>query len=81
MDIMNKIEKWFQVGAAALFVIFALFNLVRTFIQNSAVFYALCFAAMTVVSWYLLKIAWRELKEEEMKEPAEDINKNEEDEV
>lgn len=77
MDIMNKIEKWFQVGAAALFVFFALFNLVRTFIQNSAVFYALCFAAMTVVSWYLLKIAWRELKEEEMKS-IEDINKEEE---
>lgn len=80
MDIMNKIEKWFQVGAAALFVFFALFNLVRTFVLNSAVFYALCFAAMTVVSWYLLKIAWRELKEEETM-PAEDINKEEEDEV
>ena len=80
MDIMDKIEKWFQVGAAALFVFFSLFNLVRTFVQNSAVFYALCFAAMTVVSWYLLKIAWRELKEEETV-PAEDINKEEEDEV
>lgn len=76
MDIMNKIEKWFQVGAAALFVFFALFNLVRTFVQNSAVFYALCFAAMTVVSWYLLKIAWRELKEA-MSEPAKNEDKNE----
>ena len=69
MDIMNKIEKWFQVCAAALFVFFALFNLVRTFIQSSAVFYALCFAAMLVISWYLLKLAWRELKEA-MPEPA-----------
>lgn len=76
MDIMNKIEKWFQVGAAALFVFFALFNLVRTFVQNSAVFYALCFAAMTVVFWYLLKIAWRELKEA-MSEPAKNEDKNE----
>lgn len=80
MDIMNKIEKWFQVGASALFVFFALFNLVRTFIQSSAVFYALCFAAMTVVSWYLLKLSWRELKEA-TPEKTEELKDKEEDEI
>lgn len=74
---MDKIEKWFQVGASALFVFFSLFNLVRTFIQTSDVFFALCFAALLVLSWYLLKLSWKELKQ-----PAQDnINNNEEDEI
>ena len=63
MDIMDKIEKWFQVFTGALAVFFSLFNLVRIFIQSSDVFYALCFAALLVLSWCLLKLAWRELKE------------------
>ena len=64
MDIMDKIEKWFQVCASVLFVFFSLFNLVRTFIQTSDVFYAMCFAALLVLSWCLLKLSWRELKEQ-----------------
>lgn len=77
MDIMDKIEKWFQVGAAALFVFFSLFNLVRTFIQTSDVFYALCFAALLVLSWCLLKLSWKELREA----AGHNTNHNKEDEV
>lgn len=76
MDIMDKIEKWFQVGASALFVFFSLFNLARTFIQTSDVFFALCFAALLVLSWCLLKLSWKELKQ-----PAQDNINNEEDEI
>lgn len=63
MEKVEKIEKWVQVGAALLIIGFSLFNLVRTIINNPVVFYILCFAAMTVVSWRLFKITWRELKE------------------
>ena len=73
---MYKIEKWFQVCASVLFVFFSLFNLVRTFIQTSDVFYAMCFAALLVLSWCLLKLSWRELKEQ-----PQDNNINEEEEV
>lgn len=76
MDIMDKIEKWFQVCASVLFVFFSLFNLVRTFIQTTDVFYAMCFAALLVLSWYLLKLSWRELKES-----PQDNHINEEEEV
>lgn len=62
MDFMDKFEKWFQVGASALFVFFSLFNLIRTFIKCSEVFYAVCFAALLFCSWYLLKSSWRELQ-------------------
>lgn len=59
---MEKIEKWFQVAAAALFVFFAIFNLIRGLVAQSHFVYGLCFAAMTLLSLYLLKLTWRELK-------------------
>lgn len=63
METFDKITSWFQVVASALFVLFSLFNFVRTFVQNSDCFYALCFAAMLYLSWVLLRISVRELLE------------------
>lgn len=63
MENFEKITSWFQVVASALFVLFSLFNIVRTFVQNSDCFYALCFAAMLYLSWWLLRISVRELLE------------------
>lgn len=63
METFEKIGGWFQVVASSLFVFVSLFNLMRTFVQNSECFYALCFAAMLFLSWSLLKISVRELLE------------------
>lgn len=63
MDKLDKIGSWFQVIASGYFVLFALFQLVRTLIQHSDTFYLLCFAAMLFLSWRLFRLSLVELKE------------------
>lgn len=63
MDIFDKIGSWFQVIASGYFVLFALFQLVRTLVQHSDTFYFLCFAAMFFLSWKFFRLSLVELKE------------------
>lgn len=63
METFDKITGWFQVAASVLFVLFSLFNMIRTFIQNPETFYFLCFAAMLWAAWKMVRISVKELKE------------------
>lgn len=63
METFEKIGGWFQMVASVLFVLFALFNMVRTLVQNLERFYFLCFSAMLVLAWKMVKISAVELKE------------------
>ncbi len=62
MGILEKIARWFQVAASSLFVLFSLFNLIRTFTKGYGSFYAMCFAAMLYLSWKLLRLSVTELR-------------------
>nr|UVY16783.1 MAG: hypothetical protein [Bacteriophage sp.] len=63
MDIFDKIGSWFQVIASGYFVLFTLFQLIRTLVKHSDTFYFLCFAAMLFLSWRLFRLSLVELKE------------------
>ena len=67
MDFFEKIEKWFQVATATLIVLFSNFNLIRVLVYQSGIVYAISFAIMSILSWYLLKLAWGELKDAKVK--------------
>lgn len=63
METFDKIGVLFQAIASVLFILFSLFNFVRTIAQNSGCIYAICFAAMMYLSWNLFKISVKELVE------------------
>lgn len=63
MDMFDKIGSWFQVITSGCFILFTLFQLVRTLVQHSDTFYFFCFAAMLLLSWKLFRLSLAELKE------------------
>lgn len=63
MEIFDKITGWFQVVASALFVLFSIFNIIRTLVQHSETFYFLCFSAMLYLAWLLFRLSVKELLE------------------
>lgn len=63
MDIFDKIGSWFQVIASVYFTLFSLFQIIRALYMRSEVFYIICFAAMLLLSFGLVRLSVAELKD------------------
>lgn len=63
MDMFEKIGSWFQVIASVYFTLFSLFQIIRALYMRSEVFYIICFAAMLLLSFGLVRLSVAELKD------------------
>lgn len=63
METFDKIGGWFRMIVSVLLVLFSLLNMARILAKNSDTFYFLCFFAMLVLAWKLVKVSAVELKE------------------
>lgn len=63
MDMFEKIGSWFQVITSVYFTLFSLFQIIRALYMRSEVFYIICFAAMLLLSFGLVRLSVAELKD------------------
>lgn len=61
MDAFDRFSQCFQCLGAALFLLFSVFNFIRSLTEGSGAVIVICFAVMTALSFFLTRELFKEM--------------------